>query len=108
MGESKPANFRSLSSKFSRFIVLLFVWMVMLIILWDVRRHTFDTLQAVLMVCVLVFIAGLISRFTMRALGVLFRFCSKVSRPSAKENSNPSRSAPPTMKSNIWVKVSTR
>ena len=69
MGESKPANFRSLSSKFSRFIVLLFVWMVMLIILWDVRRHTFDTLQAVLMVCVLVFIAGLISRFTMRALG---------------------------------------
>ena len=69
MGESKPANFRSLSSKFSRFIVLLFVWMVMLIILWDVRRHTFDALQAVLMVSVLVLIAGLISRFTMRALG---------------------------------------
>jgi len=69
VGESKPANFRSLSSKFSRFIVLLFVWMVMLIILWDVRRHTFDALQAVLMVSVLVFIAGIISRFTMRALG---------------------------------------
>ena len=69
MGESKPANFRSLSSKFSRFIVLLFVWMVMLIILWDVRRHTFDALQAVLMVSVLVMIAGLISRFTVRALG---------------------------------------
>ncbi len=69
MGESKPANFRSLSSKFSRFIVLLFVWMVMLIILWDVRRHTFDVLQAVLMVSVLVVIAGVISRFTMRALG---------------------------------------
>ena len=69
MGESKQANFRSLSSKFSRFIVLLFVWMVMLIILWDVRRHTFDALQAVLMVSVLVLIAGLISRFTMRALG---------------------------------------
>jgi len=69
VGESKPANFRSLSSKFSRFIVLLFVWMVMLIILWDVRRHTFDALQAVLMVSVLVLIAGLISRFTVRALG---------------------------------------
>ena len=69
MGESKPANFRSLSSKFSRFIVLLFVWMVMLIILWDVRRHTFDVLQAVLMVSLLVVIAGVISRFTMRALG---------------------------------------
>jgi len=69
VGESKPANFRSLSSKFSRFIVLLFVWMVMLIILWDVRRHTFDVLQAVLMVSLLVVIAGVISRFTMRALG---------------------------------------
>ncbi len=69
MGESKPANFRSLSSKFSRFIILLFVWMVMLIILWDVRRHTFDVMKAVLMVSVLVFLAGLISRFTMRALG---------------------------------------
>ena len=26
--KSKPANFRSLSSKFSRFTVLLFLWMV--------------------------------------------------------------------------------
>ena len=69
MGETKPANFRSLSSKFSRFTVLLFLWMVMLIILWDIRRHTFDALQAVLMVAILVVIGGAISRFTMRALG---------------------------------------
>jgi signal transduction histidine kinase/DNA-binding response OmpR family regulator len=69
VGESKPANFRSLSSKFSRFTVLLFLWMVMLIILWDIRRHTFDVLQAVLMIAILVVIGGMISRFTMRALG---------------------------------------
>jgi hypothetical protein len=69
VGESKPANFRSLSSKFSRFIVLLFVWVIMLIILWDVRRHTFDVLQAVVMCLLVVFIAGVISRFTMSALG---------------------------------------
>jgi two-component system, sensor histidine kinase len=69
VGETKPANFRSLSSKFSRFTVLLFMWMVMLIVLWDVRRHTFDAVQAVLMCAVLVLVGGLISRFTMRALG---------------------------------------
>ena len=69
VGESKPANFRSLSSKFSRFTVLLFLWMVTLIILWDIRTHTFNVLKAVLMCGVVVVIGGLISRFTMRALG---------------------------------------
>ncbi len=69
MGETKPANFRSLSSKFSRFTVLLFLWMVMLIILWDIRTHTFSVLKAALMCAVVVVIGGLISRFTMRALG---------------------------------------
>jgi len=36
--EIKPANFRSLASKFSRFTVLLFLWMVGLIVLWDLAR----------------------------------------------------------------------
>ena len=67
MGESKPANFRSLSSKFSRFIGLLFFWMVMLIILWDIRSHTFSVVKAILMFTVVVLTGGLISRFTMRA-----------------------------------------
>ena len=68
VGETKPANFRSLSSKFSRFTVLLFLWMVMVIILWDIRQHTFDAVKAVLMIVVLVLTGGLISRFTMGAL----------------------------------------
>ena len=69
MGESKPANFRSLSSKFSRFTVLLFMWVMMLIVLWDVRTHSFDVVKAGLMGAILAIIGGLISRFTMRALG---------------------------------------
>ncbi len=67
--EIKSANFRSLSSKFSRFTVLLFLWMVGLIILWDVRSHTFDAPKAILMCAIVVLLGGLISRFTMRALG---------------------------------------
>ena len=69
MDEIKPANFRSLSSKFSRFTVLLFLWMVGLIVLWDVRNHAFNAPKAVLMCVVVVLLGGLISRFTMRALG---------------------------------------
>ena len=69
MDEIKPANFRSLSSKFSRFTVLLFLWMVALIVLWDVRRHTFDAPKAILMCVIVVLLGGLLSRFTMRALG---------------------------------------
>jgi two-component system sensor histidine kinase/response regulator len=67
--EIKPANFRSLSSKFSRFTVLLFLWMVGLIILWDVRNHAFNLPKAILMCAIVVLLGGLISRFTMRALG---------------------------------------
>jgi signal transduction histidine kinase/CheY-like chemotaxis protein/HPt (histidine-containing phosphotransfer) domain-containing protein len=67
--EIKPANFRSLSSKFSRFTVLLFLWMVALIVLWDVRSHTFDAPKAILMCVIVVLLGGLLSRFTMRALG---------------------------------------
>ena len=69
MDEIKPANFRSLSSKFSRFTVLLFLWMVALIVLWDVRSHTFDAPKAILMCVIVVLLGGLLSRFTMRALG---------------------------------------
>ena len=101
------ANFRSLSSKFSRFIVLLFVWMVMLIILWDVRRHTFDVLQAVLMVSLLVVIAGFISRFTMRALGRPLSILQQGITSVREGKFNPSKSATPATKSNIWAKAST-
>ena len=69
MDEIKPANFRSLASKFSRFTVLLFLWMVGLIILWDVRNHAFNLPKALLMCGIVVLLGGLISQFTMRALG---------------------------------------
>ena len=69
MDEIKAANFRSLSSKFSRFTVLLFLWMVGLIVLWDVRNHAFNAPKAILMCAIVVLLGGLISRFTMRALG---------------------------------------
>ena len=69
MDEIKPANFRSLASKFSRFTVLLFLWMVGLIVLWDVRHHAFNLSKAILMCAIVVLLGGLISQFTMRALG---------------------------------------
>ncbi len=68
VGETKPAKFRSLSSKFSRFTVLLFCWVMMLIILWDVRSHTFDIAKAVTMGLIVALVGGVISRFTMGAL----------------------------------------
>ena len=68
VGESKPAKFRSLSTKFSRLTVLLFCWVVMLIILWDIRTHTFDITKAVTMFVIMALVGGVISRFTMRVL----------------------------------------
>ena len=66
--DRKPAYFRSLSSKFSRFTVLLLLWVVMVIMLWDIRHHAFDLTKAALLVAVVVFTTGLISRFTIRVL----------------------------------------
>jgi signal transduction histidine kinase/CheY-like chemotaxis protein len=43
--------------------------MVGLIVLWDVRNHAFNAPKAILMCAIVVLLGGLISRFTMRALG---------------------------------------
>src|SRR5579863_10660858 len=43
--------------------------MVGLIVLWDVRSHTFNAPKAILICVIVVLLGGLISRFTMRALG---------------------------------------
>ena len=43
-------------------------WVVLVILLWDIRHHTFDWGKAVLLFGVGAFTAGLISRFTVRAL----------------------------------------
>ena len=49
-----------------------------LIILWDVRSHTFDLAKAIVLCAIVALIGGLISRFTMQALGrpslCFFRF----------------------------------
>ena len=43
-------------------------WVVLVILLWDIRHHTFDWGKALLLFAVGAFTAGLISRFTVRAL----------------------------------------
>lgn len=68
MDAQQPAKFRSLSSKFSRFIVALLTWLVLVIMLWDIRHQAFDFRKAVLLCAVVAFAAGLISRFTIRLL----------------------------------------
>jgi signal transduction histidine kinase/DNA-binding response OmpR family regulator len=68
VGDHKPANFRSLSSKFSSFTVLLLMWVVAVIMLWDIRQHTFDAVKAIVLCAIVVFTTGLISRFTLRVL----------------------------------------
>ena len=64
----RPVNFRSLSSKFSRFNVVVMAWLVLVILLWDIRHHVFDWTKAILLCAIGVFVAGLVSRFTMRVL----------------------------------------
>jgi len=64
----RPPKFRSLSSKFSIFTGVLVLWVVAVILWWDIRQHTFDLTKG-LMLCVIVLaVAGAISRFTMRLL----------------------------------------
>lgn len=68
MDNHKPAKFLSLSSKFSRFIVALLTWLVLVIMLWDIRHHAFNLTKAILLCGIVVFAAGLISHFTIRVL----------------------------------------
>jgi signal transduction histidine kinase/CheY-like chemotaxis protein len=64
----KPANFRSLSSKFSIFTGILLMWVVAVNSLWDLRRHTFDAVKGAVLCAIVVLTAGLISRFTIRVM----------------------------------------
>jgi signal transduction histidine kinase/CheY-like chemotaxis protein/HPt (histidine-containing phosphotransfer) domain-containing protein len=66
--DRKPANFSSLSSKFSRFNVTMLMWVVLVIVLWDIRHHAFDWTKAGLLCGVGIVTGGLISRFTIRVL----------------------------------------
>jgi signal transduction histidine kinase/CheY-like chemotaxis protein len=64
----KPAKFYSLSSKFSIFIGVLLLWVVVVIMLWDIRAHQFDVWKGVLLCVVAILVGGAISRITVRLL----------------------------------------
>jgi signal transduction histidine kinase/CheY-like chemotaxis protein/HPt (histidine-containing phosphotransfer) domain-containing protein len=64
----RPAKFYSLSSKFSVFIGLLLMWVVAVIMLWDIREHKFDLLKGVVLCAVAILAGGAISRITVRLL----------------------------------------
>ena len=61
-------KFRSLSSKFSIFTGVLVLWVVVTILCWDVRQHTFDLTKGVVLCGIVGVVAGAISRFTMKLL----------------------------------------
>jgi signal transduction histidine kinase len=64
----KPAKFYSLSSKFSIFIGLLLMWVVAVVVLWDIREHQFDLLKGVVLCVAAILVGGAISRITVRLL----------------------------------------
>jgi len=66
--EQRPPNFRSLSSKFSIFTGVLVLWIVVVILCWDLRQHTFDVTKGLVLCGVVGVVAGAISRFTMKLL----------------------------------------
>src|SRR5947209_5753612 len=65
---ARPQSFRSLSSKFSIFTGVLVLWVVAMILWWDIRHHTFDWTKGVVLCGIVVAVAGAISRFTIRLL----------------------------------------
>ncbi len=68
MDQDHPQKFRSLSSKFSLFTGILVLWVVVMILCWDVYRHSFDLAKGVILCVIVVVVAVAISRFTMRLL----------------------------------------
>ena len=68
MEDSRPPKFRSLASKFSVFTGVLVLWVVMVILWWDIRQHTFDVTKGVMLCVIVILMAGSISRFTMKVL----------------------------------------
>ena len=61
-------KYRSLSSKFSTFTAILLLWVVAVVLLWDLRNHTFQLLKAAALCSIIGVVAGAISRFTIGAL----------------------------------------
>jgi signal transduction histidine kinase/ActR/RegA family two-component response regulator len=67
-GPQPPRQLRSLSSKFSMFTGVLLLWVVAVILWWDIRRQAFDWALGVVLCGVVVMVAAAISRFTIKRL----------------------------------------
>jgi signal transduction histidine kinase/CheY-like chemotaxis protein len=59
---------RPLSSKFSMFTGVLLLWVVAVILGWDIRRGVFDWTHGVVLCGIMLVVAAAISRFTIRLL----------------------------------------
>ena len=68
MDKSPHNKGRTLSSRFSVFTGVLLAWVVLVSLLWDVARHTFDLRKGVVLCGIVALTAFAISRFTIRLL----------------------------------------
>jgi len=66
--DRRPQNFRSLASKFTVFTGVLVLWVVVILLCWDIRQRTFDLTKGFVLCGVVLMVAAAISRFTMRLL----------------------------------------
>jgi len=70
----KDRKFRSLSSKFTWFTGLLVGWVVAVVLLWDIKLHTFSLVKGVVLCAVAFMLAVAISHFTIRLLARPLKF----------------------------------
>src|SRR5215475_9258731 len=59
---------RTLASRFSLFTGLLLVWVVLVVLAWDIHTHTFSLGEGILLVSLVMAVAFMISRFTIKIL----------------------------------------
>ncbi len=66
--ESRQPKYRSLSSRYSVFTGVLLFWVVLVMLLIDVRQHTFTVMKGLILCGIVALTALAISRFTIRLL----------------------------------------
>ena len=66
--ESRQVKYRTLSSRYSVFTGVLLFWVVLVMLLIDVRQHTFNVVKGLILCGIVVLTALAISRFTIRLL----------------------------------------
>lgn len=65
---TRPPKHRTLASRFTTFTAWLLVWVVAIVLLWDILTHTFSLGEGAMLVSVVLIVAGLVSQFTIRVL----------------------------------------